>query len=79
MLKTYPNQVKGNLDLTLYAERRNQKKFPYLPYCHMIWQENLRSPDPPSRHHLPFDKLTALSKVEGSASLLGAVSLSNGI
>jgi hypothetical protein len=22
-------------------------------------------PDPPSRHHLPFDKLTALSKAEG--------------
>jgi hypothetical protein len=22
-------------------------------------------PDPPSRHHLPFDKLMALSKTEG--------------
>jgi hypothetical protein len=39
----------------------------------MIWQENLRFPDSPSRHHLPFDrpfdKLTVLSKVEGLMAL----------
>jgi len=27
------------------------------------------APDPPSRHHLPFDKLTVLSKVEGLMAL----------
>ncbi len=27
------------------------------------------SPDPPSRHHLPFDRLTVLSKVEGLMAL----------
>jgi len=35
----------------------------------------LLPPDPPSRHHLPFDKLTALRKAEGLRclrSLLGA-------
>jgi hypothetical protein len=26
-------------------------------------------PDPPSRHHLPFDKLTVLSKIEGLMAL----------
>jgi hypothetical protein len=25
----------------------------------------MSAPDPPSRHHLPFDKLMALSKAEG--------------
>jgi hypothetical protein len=27
-------------------------------------------PDAPARHHLPFDRLTALSKVEGRRCLL---------
>ena len=27
------------------------------------------APDSPSRHHLPFDKLTVLSKVEGLMAL----------
>jgi hypothetical protein len=32
------------------------------------WQQNYDLPDPPSRHHLPFDRLMALSKTEGLAA-----------
>ncbi len=32
-------------------------------------QEELSTPDPPSRHHLLFDRLTALSKAEGRRCL----------
>jgi hypothetical protein len=31
-------------------------------------------PDPPSRHHLPFDKLTALRKAEGRRCLRSLLS-----
>jgi hypothetical protein len=31
-------------------------------------------PDPPSRHHLPFDRLTALRKAEGRRCLRSLLS-----
>jgi hypothetical protein len=34
-----------------------------------IEENKVKSPDPPSRHHLPFGRLTVLSKVEGLTAL----------
>ncbi len=43
------------------------------------WSAREDLPDPPSRHHLPFDKLMALSKAEGPFDRLTVLSKVEGL